>query len=249
MRYPAVLLAVLFVFSFTAAVSAQDRTRLDDVDALRDEGQFELALDRLEEMNTETSDSAPILWRLAWTRVDLGEAETGERRQDLFRDALQEARRAVELDPDDARAHMVRAIAAGRVALDAGTREKIELSREVKESADEAIRLDETLDGAYHVRGRWNHEIASLGFVSRSIIRVVYGGLPDASYEAAVRDLSRAAELRDRVIHRMELGRSYHAMGDRSRAREQLQRAIQMPDDGVDAPRYREEARELLSRL
>lgn len=240
---------LLLLTGMVLGAHAQPSDALDEVDRLRDEGNYQAAMERLEALTAAHGESAEILWRMAWTRVDIGEETSDKDRQrSLYREAADEARRAVALDSQNAWAHMVRGIAVGRAALTAGTREKIELSREVREAADEAIRLDGTLDGAYHVRARWHHEVASLGFVSRAVVRVVYGGLPDASYEDAVQDFLRAIDARDRVVHRLEIGRTYLEMGNRAEARVHLERALVLEDDDPSAPRYRDEARELLER-
>lgn len=243
-----VALSLCVACVLAAVPSAHGQDELDEVDRLRQEGQFEEALERLQSLRQQEPANADVLWRLAWTRIDLGEQSNPDAAIDLFNSALEEARQAVQLAPDNARAQMVRAMAAGQVALKAGTRQKIELSREVKDAVDRAIELDdETLDGAYHIRARWNHEIASLGFFERSAVKIAYGGLPEASYEAARRDFEHAADIRDRVLHRLELGRTLLAMGETARAREQLLRAIEMEDDDPDASLHREEARRLLS--
>jgi tetratricopeptide (TPR) repeat protein len=250
MKHVLTLLTIVMLGLAAVPVSAQSQADLDDVDALRDAGRFEAAMDRLTALIDEHGESAALLWRIAWTRVDIGERTDDARRQErLYRQAADEARRAVEIDPGDAWAHMVRGIAVGRAALLAGTREKVELSREVRESADEAIRLDPTLDGAYHVRGRWHHEVASLGFFARSAVRLVYGGLPDASYESAVDDFMEAIRLEDRVVHRLELGRTLIELRNHAEARVHLERAVSMDDDDPSAPLYRDEARELLQSL
>lgn len=248
-RFPATVILFMLGLLAAPAAMAQAPDGLAEIDRLRADGQFEDALARLEALADRDPDDVEVLWRLAWTRVDLGEEMGGAEAREFYREALTEARHAVGFDPADANANMVRAMAAGRVALQAGTREKIELSREVKEAADAALAHDPMLDGAYHIRGRWHHEVASLGFFTRSIVRLVYGGLPDASYEAAAGDFRRAIDIRDRTIHRMELGRTLLAIGDRAAAREQLLRAIEMPDDDPDAPRHREEARRLLDQI
>jgi tetratricopeptide (TPR) repeat protein len=252
---PAQVLTSLLVIAAVAlggpgSVDAQTSEELASIDSLRDAGEYGRAMALLDSLTAVHGEKAALLWRIAWTHVDIGEAtrDSGEQER-MYRRAAEEARRAVELDPADASAHMVQAIAVGRVALTAGTREKIELSRQVRESADEAIRLDQTLDGAYHVRARWHHEVASLGFVSRNVVRLVYGGLPEASYELAVEDFLRAIRLNDRVLHRLELARTYLAMGYRSEARSHLEHAVEMVDDDANARVYREEANQLLRRI
>jgi tetratricopeptide (TPR) repeat protein len=141
------------------------------------------------------------------------------------------------------------AVAEGRAALDAGTRERIERSRAIKRHADRAIALDSTLDGAYHTRGRWHREVEDIGFFQRAIVKTVYGGLPESSIEQAVQDFQRAIELNDEVFHHLELAKTYLQMDRPDAARRELQTALDMPGTDPFAPRYKEEARDLLDDL
>lgn len=223
------------------------------IDALRLEGAFDDALERLEARRTGGLTDrvrAEVLWRIAWTMVDIGEQASGEDRQEeLYREARAVAQEAVAADSANGAAHLALAIATGRTALLAGTRERIELSRSVKDHADLAIRLAPENDGAYHTRARWHFEVASLGFFERSIVKLVYGGLPDASYEQAVADFERALALDDRIVHRLELGRTLLEMGRDEAAREQLELVLRMPVEDPDDPAYKREAERLHGKL
>lgn len=221
------------------------------IDSLQAAGEYEEVRSRLLELNERDPSDVEVLWRLARVTVDIGEdREVEERQADYYREALEFARAAVEADSTSSNAFLQQGVAAGRVALISGTRRKVELSRLVKESADQAIELDPSNDIAYHVRGRWNYEVASLGFFTNAVLRVVYGGLPEASYARAAADFKRALELRDWMGHRLELGRTYIELGEPARAREQLERVLSMQNPyDADTEEYRRQARELLEEV
>jgi tetratricopeptide (TPR) repeat protein len=223
---------------------------LTTVDQQREAGDFRTALATLNGLREEHPNDAGVLWRLSRTKVDLGEQRTrDDERAQFYREALAHAETAVQADSTNARTHLAGAIAAGRVGLISGTREKVQMSRAVKEYVDRAIELNPDLPAAYHVRARWHYEVASLGFFSRTIVRAVYGGLPDASYEAAVENFERSIALDDRVVDRLELGRTYLAMDQEAEARAQLETALTLPNKDPDDPQYKDEARELLDEL
>jgi tetratricopeptide (TPR) repeat protein len=223
---------------------------LQEVDRLRTEGDFRQAFATLNGLMQDHANNPEVLWRLSRTKVDIGEQRNSEDvRKQFYREALTHAEAAIAADSMNARAYLAGAIAAGRVGLMSGTREKVELSRTVKEYVDRAIELNPDLPAPYHVRARWNYEVASLGFFSRAVVRAVYGGLPDASYEAAVDDFERSIALDDRVVDRLELGRTYLAMDQEDEARAQLEKALTLSNKDPDDPQYKEEARELLREL
>lgn len=220
------------------------------IDSLRDQGAYRDAFARLVTLRDQHPGNARVLYRLALTRVDMGEqAESESSRTSNYRQAGEIAREAVEADSTSANAHLTLSIALGRVALTSGTRERIQLSREVKSHADRAVELDSTLAGAYHVRGRWNREVADLGFFERTIVKTVYGGLPEASFEQAVRDFQKALEIEDEIVHRLELARTYLKMGRESDARTHLERVLAMTPSDPDDPRHKKKAQELLDEL
>lgn len=223
---------------------------LVEVDSLRQAGDWLTARDQLQRLRSEYPNRVPVLWRLVYTYADLGKTtEDEDQRATYYEQGLDVAGAALEADSTSARAHMSMAVAEGRVALDAGTGERIRRSRAVKRHVDRAIAIDSTLDGAFHVRGRWNREVADLGFFQRAIVKTVYGGLPDASFEQAVRDFQRAIELHEEIFHRLELGKTYLKMDRSDAARAQLEKALEMPLMEPFDPRYKEEARELLDEL
>jgi tetratricopeptide (TPR) repeat protein len=231
----------------TAARAEPPSEALAVVDSLREAGAFAAARDTLGALGDRHGASAAVLWRLAVTYVDLGETAGDEDRTErLYRQGLGAAERAVAADTSSAMAHLAAAIAAGRVALVAGTREGVRRSRAVKRYAEAALARDSTLAGAHHVLGRWHYEVADLGFFARAAAKVVYGGLPDASFEQAAYHFRQALRYEDAILHHVELGRTYLALDRDADARTQLERALAMEPTDPDDPRRQRHARQLL---
>lgn len=223
---------------------------LATIDSLRQAGAFKTARERLEALRDEHPEQIPVLWRLVYTYADLGQASDDENaRARYYSRALEVAQMGLKADSTSARAHLAMAVAQGRAALNAGTRERIKRSRAVKRHADRAIAIDSTLDGAYHTRGRWHREVEDLGFFQRAIVKTVYGGLPEASIEQAVRDFARATELEDRIFHHLELAKTYMQMDRPEAARRELKTVLRMPVQEPFDPKYKKEARQLLDEL
>lgn len=226
------------------------RAALATVDSLRQAGDFQAALDRLQSLRETHPQTVPVLWRIVYTWADLGRAsDKKSQRTQYYKNALEVAKAGLAADSSSARAHLAMAVAQGRAALNAGTQERIRRSRAVKRHAGRAIALDSTLASAYHVRGRWHREVEDLGFFKRAIVRTVYGGLPESSLEQAVRDFKRAIELNDKVFHHLELAKTYLQMDRPEAARRELQTALEMPGTDPFAPEHKKEARRLLKKL
>ena len=172
-----------------------------------------------------------------------------EQRQ-LGEKALAYAKRAVADDPNNAKAQLSAAICYGRLISHANTRTKVEYSRLIKEHADLALKLDPTDSYAWHVLGVWNYELAQMGGVTRAIVKLVYGGIPAASNEEAVRLFRKAIELApERVSHHAELGRALLAQGDKPGARAELEKALALPAKEKDDPESKRRASAALAQF
>jgi uncharacterized protein HemY len=62
--------------------------------------------------------------------------------------------------------------------------------------------------------------------MARTMARLVYGGLPEASLSEAEKLLWQAIALRDRIAHRYNLAKVYERMDRREDAKVQLQKAL-----------------------
>lgn len=166
------------------------------------------------------------------------------------REALAYAERAVKLAPNTCDSHLALAICLGKLTPLMGNREAVEASRRIKAASEKAVALDGKNDFAWHLLGRWHQELAQVGGVTRAMALVVYGGLPAASYDEAARCFQKAAALNPRrLIHAVELGRTYALMGRRAEAREWLQKGLSMPEKDKDDPETRKRGLKTLRTL
>jgi Tfp pilus assembly protein PilF len=151
------------------------------------------------------------------------------------------------LAPQNEKAHLSLAVAYGRLTDFVDDRTKVEYSRQVKAETDKALELDPTDDFAWHVLGRWNFAVATLNPILRLIAKYVYGGMPDASLEEAVKDYKKAIEMApQRVIHHHELARTYVALGDLADARKEWETELTLkPEDNEGVNDQKEAQAEL----
>lgn len=209
------------------------------------------ALERFKEADRLRPDDAFILQKIARhysdSVVDAGSAEEKRR---LAQRALEYAERAFALNPRDPEIVLSLAICHGKLAVYSDTRTKIKYSRLVKEQAEQALALDDTYDWAHHVLGRWHYEVSSLGATTRFFVSLIYGGLPDASAEAAIRHLERAVALApDTLAHHLELGFAYLAAGRTGDARQAFERGLALPPREKHDVSARERAEQALRQL
>jgi Flp pilus assembly protein TadD len=196
-------------------------------------------------------NDANVLYRIAREyALSMNDTASTDEQRSRGEQALGYAKRAVAADPNNAQAHLAAAICYGRLSSLVDTRTRIGYSRLIKEQVDAAVALDPKDDYAYHVLGVWNYELAGLSPLLRGMARVIYGTVPDASYEDAVRDFQKAVELApERVSHHVELGRTYAALGKKDLARKELNLALSLSDHEKDDAESKRRARAALQKL
>lgn len=242
--------AVLLVGGFAASAGDVAAT-IAEGDAALQRLDLEAAIAAYRSALEAAPDSYEALWRLARALTD--EATLSKRpgeQKALCVEAEKLARKAGSFKPSDSKGHAYLAVAVGKLALFEGGRRKVELSKEVKAEAEKALQLNPDEDIALHVLAIWNREMVELGWLMRSVARLLYGKLPPASLEAALADLRRASELEPDVIpHHVELGITLASARRWAEAKAELEKGLALPTAWVTDDYYRALARSSLARV
>lgn len=239
-------LVALAVSQGTRAQSADEW--LKRADRFESGGQTRDALAALMEADKLQPDRPEILLRIAKQHGDLmTETKDRAQRRAAAATALALSRRALALDPKSGDAHLAVAISLGKKTEFMANREKIEVSREIRKHAETALKLNPRCDYAHHMLGRWHQELADIGGATRALASVIYGGLPKASFDDAVKHFERARALRpDRLIHEIEHGRTLAMMDRNAEARSILTTALEKPNRDKDDAEAKERGKATL---
>jgi len=199
----------------------------------------------------EKPEDPVILRKIAKQYVELaldapGKAEKLRLAQQGYDTALE----AKKLDPNNPEGRLTVAVAAARLGFYSDAKTKLELSKVVKQESSEAIRLKPGYALGWHMLGRWNYEISSLNPLLKKLAEIIYGKMPAASYEEAVRCLGKAAQLEpDNALFQAELGRGYLALDKKDEARRALEKSLTLPrrtkDDNEAQQRAKAALREM----
>ena len=218
-------------------------TTLQKVDQLLSQGGNQQALQLLQQLPEGTEK----LWRMARVQYEMGRiAESTSLRMEFFRKVEKYARAVITMDSKNSEGYKWLAIGLGAQSKYSTTRVQIHLSTEIKENIEKSIELNPADDMSYLVLSRWHYKISELGFFSRAIVKIVYGGLPKASLEKSESLLWHAINLHDRIAHRHNLAKVYDRMGRREDAIEQLRQALSLP---VTFPEEIEELGKVMKKL
>lgn len=197
------------------------------------------------------SSNYEVCWKLSRAYVDVGEDLEGDPRAEYYQNGQRLAEKAVAIDSNGAKGHLRLSIAVGRVALDAGAKERVRLSKVVKKEVDKAIKLDPNDDIAYHVLGRWNRKLANLSWIERGFANMFLGGVPsEASEENAALNFKKAIEINPSYInHYLELGMTYEMMDMEEEARAAYQKCLDLPISSAKDEKHKATAKEKMDDL
>ncbi len=186
------------------------------------------------------------LWKACRELVDLGEYEKDvAKRTAMYARAVDYAKRAIAVNPNDAEGHFHMSRAIGRTALALGPRERTKYGIEVREHALRALELSPRHPGALHVMGVWNAEIMRLNGISRMVAKTFLGGqvFGTASWAEAIRYMEQSVAVEPtRLVHRLDLARVYRDSGRKADARTAFAAALAAPLYDANDEAYREEA-------
>ena len=164
--------------------------------------------------------------------------------------ALEYSRRAAAFGPNDSDAQIAIGITYGKMLPLQGTREQVEASSRIRNSAEKAIKIDPRNDTAWHILGRWHKAVADVGVFKRAMGSLIYGSLPSSTHEAAVACFQKAIAINpNRLMHYIELGRTYAQMGKRDEAKRFIAKGLAMQDVEKDDPETKQHGREALAKL
>lgn len=213
---------------------------------------YETTLTYCQQAFAADSHNYQVAWKLSRAYGEIGEElKNKDERKAHFKKSEHFARKAVEINPDSAKGHVFLSVALGRVALEAGAKERIRLSKEIKEEVDRAIEIDPNDDIPWHVLGRWHRKIATLNWLERNFANIFFGGVPkEASLEEALRCFQRAIELHpEHINHHLQLALTYEKLKEKELAIQTYEKVLALPAVDPDDNAHQQLARERLKKL
>lgn len=221
------------------------------LDDLSEQNMYAMEVEKAEEWLKINPDDVKVLWRLARAHFDVADqTDDISIHKEHFYPGLDVAKKALELDPNSAKANHWYAVLIGKIGIMEGTKQKIINSYEVEKYAMRAIELDPSYDGTYHVMGRWHFNVADLSWFERTIADLVYATPPQGSFKIAADYFQKAIDAQDNEIrHHLWLGKTFIEMGEEASAKKSLEKAVSLPSLDEGDKLLKNEAKEILEDL
>lgn len=169
---------------------------------------------------------------------------------DFYTAAKIYAQRALAVDSTNADANCAMAIAMGRMAMVSSGKEKVVNVKEIKRYADVALKYDPKNFKAWHILGKWNYEVSNLNGIERAAIKILYGGMPGASMDDAIKYYEKSKAIEPTfILNLFELAKAYHKNGQDDKAIENINKLVKLPNRTAEDPWYKTEAKKMLADL
>lgn len=209
----------------------------------------------LKENRTSCDESSPITRRVAVSYLEWGDTVYDDKgvkkkkdKKNLFREALSWSRRSVREDSLDHLNYETLSMAFAAVISVSSLRAKARMADSVRVYAEEAIRLNPKNDRAHHILGRWHYEVSKLGWLTRTLAKVLFRSSADGSIELAIDYFKKALETDNIVVHRYWLGMVYLEEGDKKKALEQFRILQDIPIIQHNDQYFKNEAKKLIKK-
>ena len=166
---------------------------------------------------------------------------------DYYNAAMAYASIALKIEPKNAEANCVMAIALGRSSLNKGGKEKIATAKEIKRFVDISIKNDPQNFKAWHVLGRWNYELSNLNFIERTAAKILYGTIPFGSIQEAIFAFEKANTITNGfILNHLELAKAYYKNDETGKAIATINKMLLLPNHTQDDAAIKIEGKMLL---
>lgn len=158
--------------------SSENEKLLQQAEKLLNNYKDSEALLLYEQVIAASATNYEALCKASFLHSRIGDRYTDETRKlKHFDKARQYAEMAYELDPSDAEANYVMALALSSQAMVSGPKDRLTGINEVKSFLDAALNNNSEHAGAWHILGRWYFKMANLNFAEKAASKFFFGGL------------------------------------------------------------------------
>ena len=172
-------------------------------------------------------------------------------KQRWYNQALDYANKALAVNANSADANYVRAVVAGKLTETESENKKVVAHvKDIKEYADKALALDPNHARATYTLGKWHYEMVNLSWAKRAAVKLLFGGLPEATIEDAIRYMEKTRTL-DKyfVLNHLDLAKAYKYDNKPAKAIEILNILVKLPTRTADDAALKEEGRKMLQEM
>jgi tetratricopeptide (TPR) repeat protein len=172
-------------------------------------------------------------------------------RQGFYDQAKDYAEKALVVNAEDADANYVRAVVAGKLTeVETENKKLLADVKDIKTFADKALSINPNHGKANYVLGKWHFQMVALSWTKKAAIKVLFGGMPDATIENAIKYMEKCRSLEPYfVLNFLDLAKAYKYDNKPAKAIEVLNQLVKLPTRTPDDVGLKTEGKNLLAEL
>lgn len=169
----------------------------------------------------------------------------------FYRQAKTYVDEALKKDSNNVEANFLMSAVCGKITETEKSKEQVvRYVRDTKLYADKAIALNPDFGKGYYALGRWHLEVMELNSVKKAALKVMYGGLPDATIADAIANMEKCKSLEPYYCANfLDLAKAYHFDKKYEKAISVLEQLAKLPTRRQDDVAIKAEGAALLQKL
>jgi len=210
------------------------------------------AFDKYKQVLAVDPKNMQALIRSAEISVAAGNRQEDKKvRKGFYETSKDFAGKALAVDSISADANYIRALAANKLAdVETENKKTAAAIKDVRTYIDKALSINPNHAKANYVLGKWYFDIASMPWAKKAALKVLYGGMPNATIEDAEKYMEKARKLEPYfVINSLDLAKAYKYDNKPAKAIEVLSQLVKLPNRTADDANLKAEGKKMLSQM
>ena len=180
-----------------------------------------------------------------------GRADNKNDKRLNYESGLAFAQRALKADSNSAEANYAVAMASGKMTeVETENKKIVAYVKDTKTYVEKALAINANYGKANFVIGRWHYEMVTLSGIKKVAVKLLYGGLPEASLDNAIMYMEKCKTLEPYyMINYFYLNKVYKENDKPAKQIEVLSKMVKLPNRTFDDAAMKEDAQKQLQQL
>ncbi len=210
------------------------------------------ALEKYKSVLSSEPQNLQALVRSSEISAALGGRQSDKKvKLNYYEQAKDLADKALAINANNADANYVRAVAASRLTeVETDNKKLVADVKEIRMFAEKALLTDPNHGKANYVLGKWNFEMVTLSWAKKAAIKVLFGGMLQATIEDAFKYMEKCKTLEPYyVLNFLDLAKAYKYDNQPAKAITVLNQLIKLPTRTPDDVAFKTEGKKMLSEM
>ena len=172
-------------------------------------------------------------------------------KQRYYEQAKDFADKAMTINPNSVGANYVRALVAGKLTeVDTENKKLVADVKDIKTYTDKALLIDPNHGKANYILGKWHFQMVTLSWTKKAALKVLFGGIPEASIENAFKYMEKCKTLEPYfVLNYLDLAKAYKYDNQPAKAIAVLNQLVKLPTRTPDDVALKTEGKNMLAEM